>query len=174
VALPAMTSRMVCYCQDCQRGARCLGGAAGILDEAGGTDIVATLPRQVHFEQGVESLACLSLSERGMLRWYASCCDTPIGNTPRDHKTSYVGLIHSCLSSQPLDPSFGPARIRLNTKSATRPVASTPLANIAVVLKLMKTILLTRFGGRYRENPFFHADSGQPIRQPRLLPNLPG
>jgi hypothetical protein len=169
VALPAMTSRAVCHCKDCQAYAHALGQASAVLDDSGGTDIVATLPRQVHFEQGLESLACLSLAEGGLLRWYAACCNTPIGNTPRDHKMSYVGLVHSCLASQPMEASFGSARIHLQTQSATRPVAPTRLPMVLAIFKLMKTMLPVRWNGRYRENPFFDAHSGAPVRPPRVL-----
>ncbi len=68
----------------------------------GGTDVVATLPRHVRFTQGIEALACMSLSETGMLRWYARCCNTAIGNTPRNFKVSHVGLIHICLQGTPV------------------------------------------------------------------------
>ena len=42
VALPAKTVRAICYCRDCQAFARYLARAGDVLDEHGGTDIVAT------------------------------------------------------------------------------------------------------------------------------------
>ena len=168
VSLTAPAARAVCYCKDCQAFAHYLGRPEDVLDEAGGTDIVATAPSQVRFEQGLDDLACMSLSERGLLRWYASCCSTPIGNTPRDRKVHYVGLVHSCLSAQSMDESFGPARVRINTKSARRSVKATPVAMFATALKLMRFMLPPRLSGRYRDNPFFNAQ-GDPIRAPRVL-----
>jgi hypothetical protein len=168
VSLSAATSRAVCYCKDCQAFAHFLGRADDVLDEAGGTDIVAAAPSQVRFEQGLDALACMSLSERGLLRWYASCCSTPIGNTPRDPKVHYVGLVHSCLSAQSMDESFGSARVRINTQSARRRVTATPVAMFGAVLKLMRFVLPARIGGRYRDNPFFNAQ-GEAIRAPRVL-----
>ena len=85
-------ARAVCYCKDCQAFARFLGSPDQILDRQGGTEIVAILPAAVQFTTGVEKLACMSLSDKGLLRWYASCCRTPIGNTPRDRSTPYVGI----------------------------------------------------------------------------------
>ena len=78
--------RAVCYCTDCQAFARYLGSQDQVLNRQGGTEIVAILPAAVHFETGLDKLACMSLSDKGLLRWYASCCRTPIGNTPRDRK----------------------------------------------------------------------------------------
>jgi hypothetical protein len=113
----------------------------------------------------------MSLSDHGLLRWYASCCNTPIGNTPRDFKTSYVGLIHSCLAKRApsLEDSFGPVRMVLQTKSAKGQVKSTPMSNFVTLLKIMKSVIATRISGNYRRNPFFVEDSGAPIKQPRVL-----
>ena len=66
-------NRGVCYCRDCQAYAHALGNAGMILDNLGGSDVVATLQQHVTFTKGTEALACMSLTERGLLRWYASC-----------------------------------------------------------------------------------------------------
>jgi hypothetical protein len=53
------------------------------------------------------------------------------GNTPRDPKVLYAGLVTACFDAAPLavDAAFGPrGRIVLNTGSATAPVRATPLA----------------------------------------------
>ena len=143
VALPAKTVRLICYCKDCQAFARYLERAGDVLDEQGGTDIVAIAPSHVRFEQGLDALACMSLSDTGLLRWYASCCRTPLGNTPRDRKTHYVGLIHSCLE-QPLNASFGPARVSLKTKSARGSVSATPVSTVLATFKLIGMIVPAR------------------------------
>jgi hypothetical protein len=171
VIRPGMANRAICYCRDCQAFARFLERADTVLDENGGTGIVATLPSQVHFNQGLEALTCMSLSEHGMYRWYASCCNTPIGNTPRDLKTPYVGLIESCLGSGPpsIQESFGPVRMVLNTKYAKHPVKSTPMSNFVTMLGLMKSLIGARLNGNYKRNPFFDTEAGSPIRRPRVL-----
>src|SRR6202795_1215033 len=144
VSPPDMANRAVCYCKDCQAFAHFLERPGdAVLNELGGTEIVATLPRHIHFTQGLEALVCMSLSDHGMLRWYAGCCNTPIGNTPRDFKTPYVGLIESCImsSSPSLQESFGPVRMVLNTKSARGRVESTPVSNLVAMLGLMKSVI---------------------------------
>lgn len=164
--------RAVCYCKDCQAFAHFLERPDDVvLNQLGGTEIIAMLPRNVHFTHGLEALVCMSLSDRGLLRWYASCCNTPVGNTPRDFKTSYVGVIHSCLSQHgpSLQDSFGPVRMVLQTNSAKGKVKSTPLSNVMTLLKIMKAVIAARLSGSNRNNPFFVEDSGAPIRQPRVL-----
>jgi hypothetical protein len=109
VSQTARTTRATCYCRDCQAYAHALGNPESVLDHIGGTDIVATLQQHVTLTRGAESLACLSLSERGILRWYAGCCNTPIANTARSPKMSYVGLVHlPGLSQHSLDAVFIP------------------------------------------------------------------
>jgi hypothetical protein len=116
----------------------------------------------------------MSLSERGLLRWYASCCNTPIGNTPRNPKVPYVGIVHSCLDAiaPSLESSFGRLRIAVNTKSARSKVRSTPIASTAGLLIPMMSLIGARLSGAYKTNPFFVPGSSTPIRQPRVLSDV--
>ena len=163
-------TRAVCYCKDCQAYARFLR-TEGIVDQNGGTEVVASLPKHVYFNAGLEVLACMSLSERGLLRWYASCCNTPIGNTPSNPAVPYVGMVHSCLegNSPSLESSFGRLRIAVNTKSARNEVRSTPIASTVGLLIPMMSMISTWLSGAYKNNPFFVGGSRTPIRQPRVL-----
>jgi hypothetical protein len=81
----AGVNRCVCYCSDCQAFAHFLGQPSEILDAQGGTDVIQTRPANVTFTQGQSALACMRLTERGLLRWYAACCNTARfrGNVPR-------------------------------------------------------------------------------------------
>jgi hypothetical protein len=170
-------NRCVCYCADCQAFARHLGQAEAVLDAHGGSDIIQVLPAHLSFSQGLDQLACLRLSDKGLLRWYAACCRTPIGNTASGRGMSFVGLLHCGLRADPvsLDQAFGPVRMRVNTASATAvtgapgagaPVASGQLRGIAKVLVMMAG---ARLSGSYLRNPFFEAVSGEPIVRPQLL-----
>lgn len=163
--------RAVCYCPDCQAYARFLGRHDTLIDDKGGTEIIATLPRQVRFTAGAEKLACMSLSDTGLLRWYAACCRTAIGNTPRDPKISYLGLVRACLpgSEAQFTEAFGPRRIALNTKSAHGKVAATPVAMFFAVLRIMRNVIGSRIGGKYRRNPFFKPGSSEPVVAPTNL-----
>lgn len=163
--------RAVCYCRDCQAFARFLGSPERILNDRAGTDIVATSPRLLHIVRGKEQLRCMSLSEKGLLRWYTACCRTPIGNTPRDPKLSYVGLADGCLAGSPaeLDAAFGPARAAINTASASGTVDTTPWSAFRAVLKIMRNVLGSRVSGKYRDNPFFMPGTARPLVTPQVL-----
>jgi len=172
VSEPQRASRGVCYCKDCQAFARHLGKADSVLDAMGGTDIVATLPKYVSFTSGAGSLACLSLTDRGLLRWYASCCGTPIGNTMRDFRVPYVGLVHVCLGTPAaIEGSFGAVRLRVNTGSAKGRPRRMPLSTAAALLRFTPTVLLSRLDGSYKATPFFTAD-GTPIAQRKVLTSV--
>ena len=160
-----LAPRATCYCKDCQAFAHFLGRPDEVLDRLGGTDIVATLARNLTFTQGADSLACMSLSPKGLLRWYARCCRTPIANTVRDMKLSYVGIVHACLHEpgQTLEAAgFGPLRMVVNTKSAKGTPPSLRWGTFTSLLNLMPRVIVARFNGDHRRTPFFDAATGAP------------
>jgi hypothetical protein len=171
VAQAAKVTRATRYCRDCQAYAHALGNPKAILDRIGGTDIVATLQQHIGLTRGTESLACLSLSERGLLRWYAGCCNTPIANTTRNRKLSYVGLVHTCLgpSQHSLDAAFGPTSMPVNTKHAKAPVATNALSALTSIASIFASVARARLNGTYKQSPFFVAPLGKPLVAPRVL-----
>ena len=168
VSEPRNSNRVVCYCKDCQAFAHFLGRADDVLDERGGSDVIQVLPKNVTFTRGVESLACIRLTDKGLHRWYARCCNTPIGNTLATPKMSFVGLVHSCLI-EPLDDDFGPVRGWLNT-GAAKGIPKPKAGGIGATIWWFITMpLRARFNGDYKRTPFFRADTGAPIATPRVL-----
>ena len=162
-------TRATCYCKDCRAYSRFLG-QPGVLDEAGGTDVVPTAPATVRLTNGVEHVACMSLSPKGTLRWYAACCHTPLGNMSRNTGIPYLGLVTSCLDATPqqLDATFGPARrCVINTASATSPVRARPLAFVRGGLGILAGMLAARVRGE-RGSPFLDQD-GQLLREPEVI-----
>ncbi|HVI26993.1 MAG TPA: DUF6151 family protein [Xanthomonadaceae bacterium] len=160
--------RATCYCKDCRAYAQWLG-TPGLLDAAGGVDVVAMAPSQLRFTAGQDQVACLSLSPRGIYRWCAACCRTPLGNTPRDPGVHYVGVSTACLDPEQANAAFGPAhRCVINTESATGPVRKTPLSFVVGGLRILAGILRAKMSG-LRASPFFDAATGQPIRAPEIL-----
>jgi len=158
-------TRGTCYCKDCQAFARWLG-EPGLMDAEGGTDVVPMAPTAVRFTSGRDQLACMSLSEKGLFRWYAACCRTPLGNTPRDPAMHYVGMPPVCFDAprETVDAAFGPRdRITLNTGSATGPVQSTPFGFVLGGLSIVAHLIGARLRGE-RSSPFFDPQTGQPIR----------
>lgn len=163
-------ARVTCYCRDCRAYARWLGGE-GLLDAAGGTDIVAMGPDGLRFTRGMDKLACMSLSPRGLLRWYAACCRTPLGNTPRNPTMFYLGVPTQGIAepAETVDAVFGPChRIVLETQSATGAVKPTRLALFGGTLRIFAGLIGARLRGR-RNALLFDAGEGRPIREPEVL-----
>ena len=52
-----------------------------VLSQYGATDIFQIPIAHVHITAGHEQLALMRLTPKGLNRWYAKCCNTPIGNT---------------------------------------------------------------------------------------------
>ena len=166
---PEGSMRVACYCGDCQTYAHLLRRADQVLDAIGGTEVVATPASNFSITAGREHLACISLSPRGLLRWYAACCGTPIANTPRDWKLPYVGVVHTCLRQpDPLERSFPHVEMRVNTKGAHGPVPrDTGLAGKLRFLRIVMRLGGMRLTGRYRSTPLFSA-TGEPVAAPRV------
>jgi hypothetical protein len=172
VRQPGSVNRAICYCRDCQAFAHFLGRPNEILDSKGGSDVVQTTPSRVTFTDGVEMLTCMRLTPNGLMRWYARCCNTPIGNTVANFKVSFVGLVHNCLENggRSLDDSFGPVRMWVNTKAAMGEVQSSSwVAMGGGVTRILGMLLRARLNGSYKRTMFFSPQTGAPVAQPKIL-----
>jgi hypothetical protein len=168
VDLARSYTRATCYCRDCQAFSRYLK-RPDIVDRCGGTDIVPMSPAGVRIADGLEHVACMSLSDKGRLRWYTACCQTPLGNTPRSANIAYVGMITNCLDakSDEFDATLGPRdHVVLNSGSATCKVSATPLPFLRAGLRILRGILVGRFSAT-QPSPFFTANG--PLRTPIVL-----
>jgi len=165
---PHHGTRVVCYCKDCQSFAQAIAAAQATLDAYGGTDIYQLPAARVQIHRGLEQVRCLRLSEKGLYRWYAGCCNTPIANTlaPR---MPLVGLIHTFISDPAAEDKTGPVCARVNLAGATGDiprdlVRSAPAKGY--VRKLLFKILQWKLSGQSRPNPFFTGN--QPICMPEI------
>ena len=154
--------RVVCYCKDCQAFAYFLSREKDVLDERGGSDIVQVLPKNVTFTQGADRIACMRLTPQGLLRWHASCCNTPIGNTMATPKVSFIGLLHSCLdnSGEPLDAVLGPIKGWVHVAGARGGPKPKQTGQGPMILRLVGLLLKARFNGDWKRTPLFRAETG--------------
>jgi hypothetical protein len=173
---PKHGNRVVCYCDDCQAFAHFLGRAGEILDVHGGTEVFQISQARFRITSGVDRLACMRLSPNGLLRWYASCCNTPIGNTLPAPGMPFIGLIHSFIEgprgTASRDAALGPIRGRVHRRFAkgdpsTLPRDGAPLP--LIVFRLMRLMLLWRLRGDHKRSPLFEPGTARPIVAPRVL-----
>lgn len=161
---PGAGIRAVCYCSDCQAFARFLGDDAGILDANGGTDIYQTSPSHLEIRQGREAIACVEVSAKGLKRWYAACCRTPLANTPPSRRLPFAGTIVANFDPDRRELRLGPVETRVFTKEATgilAPGRDKPLP--LIVFGLARRASGQWIGGGWKRNPFFDAATGAPI-----------
>ena len=162
---PSSGSHVRCYCRDCQAAAHHLG-FSDELDPHGGTEIFQTIPAKIELTEGVGKLACLRLSPKGLMRWYASCCNTPLFNTLASPKTAFVGVIAHAFHGN--THMLGPVTAVAHTKGAINPPED--LKNSGVPGAIWG-IVSRNIGARLRGNtatPFFDAD-GNPVVTPNVL-----
>ena len=95
IAVPrrAAGTRITCFCADCQTAAHLHQDGEDMLNAAGGTDIWQTTPDRITITDGIENLEVLRLSPKGLFRWHAACCGTPLLNTLPNLKLPFSGIV---------------------------------------------------------------------------------
>lgn len=166
--------RGICLCDDCQAYAHHLDRAKEILDANGGSEIFGAAPSHIKITQGSDLLQCVRLSDKGMLRWFTSCCRTPIANSMPSSRMPFAGVfllaVDPTHSKSEKDRLLGPIAGRVQGKYGIAPLPpgtsrSAPLRLIAgTMLFLVRGILF----GRSKPSPFFKAD-GSPVVSPKIL-----
>jgi uncharacterized protein DUF6151 len=170
---PSSGLRFVCYCKDCQLFARFLG-RADVLDPAGGTDIFQMPAAHVKLIAGTDAMRCLSLSSK-VLRWYAECCRTPIGNTSAGPRFPVVAVIHSFMDhgvdKHSRDEVLGPPHCCIFERSAVGPLPpnAPPPASLGVFGRRMSKMLTWWVKGLARPTPFFDDRTNAPRAVPHVL-----
>ncbi len=166
-------NRLVCYCDDCQSFAEFLGRADEILDTHGGTDIFQMSPARLEITEGGNRLACVRLTPKGLFRWYADCCKTPIGSTLPTRQVPVIGLIHSCMNTEgrSRDETLGPVRAGVNGRYATgdrTEINAHDRAPLSLLFRMSRKLLGWRLRGDHNRSPFFD-NTGAPTVVPRVV-----
>ncbi len=163
-------TRLICCCKDCQEFARHLDFDGAILDENGGTDIFQASPKQIKLTHGIEHIRCLRLKPRGLYRWYAGCCNTPIGNTGKA-KIPFVGVIHNFMDDEgQRDQNLGPVRGVFAADSAIGqlPENSRYVSEKRSMMRAVVKLLLAKIAGHAKYTPFFD-ENGKSIVEPVIV-----
>jgi hypothetical protein len=157
---------VVCYCNDCRAFIHSIGRAE-ILDEFGGSELFVSTPSQLKLTAGFENLRCLRLSERGMLRWYWSCCNTPLANTLTTTGVPFVSIHRAFIDLSDTNVLGPTRRVQARFAVGPRPPKSESSQSPATIVKIMTFLLIARLRGAHKPNPLF-AD-GMPAVTPRVL-----
>jgi hypothetical protein len=160
--------RVACYCDDCQAAAHALGHARDVRDVWGGTDITPVMPKNFRITKG--TLGLLRLTENGLFRWYASCCKTPIANSP-NATLPYLGLLTTStdLSPEERNKRMGRLMFRLQARDAIGqpPKPSSETISLGAILWVIKFMSRAFFKSGAKGSILF--PNGQPISKANVL-----
>jgi hypothetical protein len=166
-------NRVVCYCDDCQAYARWLGGE-GLVDAYGGTDVFQMAPARLRLEGGAEELRCVRLAPKGLLRWYAGCCRTPVGNTLGSPRVPFVGVVRAFMDhaadDRTRDEALGPPLASIFGEFAApgAPPGVRARAPRSLLVRSARLLLVAWLRGDARPSPFFDS-TGAPVSEPLVL-----
>jgi len=159
---PETGTRTICYCEDCQAFARFLE-QPDVTNSRGGTDVYQMASSRVSITDGAAEMCCMRLSPRGMIRFYAGCCRTPIGNTigPR---VPFVGLVHSFIdlgADGARDEILG-AAVGVQGRSAIGgcPPGVAPRVPPLFLMRAVKNLATWWLTSRGSPSPFFEQRTG--------------
>lgn len=154
-------TRLVCYCKDCRAGHIHLNQP----DPAPGPiDIFQTNPEGVSFDTGKDQIGLFRFSPNGLMRWYATCCNTPLFNTLTTPKAPFVGVLSDIVEDT---ARLGAVQSRANIP---QPGGKSKTENFAkVVLALVRRMAGSRLSGAWKRTPFFDVATGEPVVTPQVL-----
>ena len=160
-AHPSEGTRAICHCQSCARALALSGLGA---EAASGVEIWQTTPDRIEIITGQDHLAPLQLSPKGLFRWRATCCDTPMFNTFGSPTIPFTGVLTRNLSDPaPLGPVVAHGFVAGPDSKQRHQNGN------RVIWRFVKRTVIAKLTGRGRRNPFFTAD-GAPIAAPVLAP----
>lgn len=165
-ASPAVGTHLICYCRDCRAYARHLGDD-GVLDAAGGTELYQTSAARLRIEAGTDRIACLRMTRRGPLRWYAACCGSALANSAPMAAVPFAGVFAARLGGDL--GVLGPVIAQVFTEAAETAGGKPPrkFGLAAVFLRFVRVTIAARLAGDHRRNPFF--PEGRPLVEPVIL-----
>lgn len=160
----AGAARVVCHCRDCRAFLVHLDHAH-LLDAAGGTSVVQTLPERVEIVSGRDRIGCLYLSGPGRLRWFATCCRTPLGFTFRSRWVPYLSIVDGGFSAS---DGLGPVQAHAHRRQATARI----IQDTGNMKRVMTGMALRAARSYLTAGPWrspFRTMGGAPIAEPQPL-----
>ena len=154
-------THVVCFCHDC-RAAQLYFGQP---DPAPGpVNVFQMSPEEITFLSGKDNLSCMRLSPKGMLRWYAKCCNAPLATTSPTPKIPFAGFDVNRLRAP---ESIGPVTTRGFVPRGNGKQSHEMLQYAA--WGLVKRVVPSRLVGRWKNTPFFDVATGTPCVTPTTL-----
>jgi len=158
---PQTGTHILCHCADCRATYNHLG-VTDYGDES--IDLFQTSPDKLTILQGGENLALMRLSKRGLLRWYAKCCNTPMFNTLASPKLPFVA-VHAATMDSP--EAIGPVKGEGFVRNRNGKVGHK--GGLRIAAGVIGRMAKARLSGRWRDTPFFDASTLEPVVPAEIL-----
>lgn len=167
---PTKGDHIVCHCADCQNFARYLGASERILETHGGTDLYQGRCAKMRLVKGAEKLACLHLTDKPTLRWYASCCRTPLFNTFSSGQVPYLTILLANCEPKAAKSLLGPVIGHLSLPSTVGDIQGFPRMTFGKLMRrflgrMMKDVV----SGDRKRSALFDPKTLKPISAPYRL-----
>ena len=154
-------TRVVCYCPDCRANELYHGQPDPAPDPV---DLFQLSPHSITVTAGAGHLKAIRLGPRGPLRWYAACCGTPFANTLAKPGLPFAGMRADLFEDK---STLGKIRAKAFIPASGK--QSRTKGGGVMAWGILSRMITARLSGRWKETPFFDAETGKPVAAPELL-----
>ncbi|MBX7481396.1 DUF6151 family protein [Qipengyuania qiaonensis] len=170
---PSEGDRVVCHCADCRDLVRHLRQEERVLDDLGGTDLYQSRCARVELHTGRDQLASLHMTSGKTLRWYASCCNSPLFNTYANGKVPYVTTILANTDGAQREALLGSPIGHVFPEQATGDASAlTPMPFNRLMRRFFWRMIKDLLAGDHRRSALFDPKTLEPVVSPRRLTEL--
>jgi len=170
--VPGSFFHVHCLCCDCQSFASYLNNEENILDKHGGSELFQTYPAFMEVCEGKDKMACVQLRDKGIYRWYTTCCNMPLANTMSSSKVPFIGVsvkLMKFASEQKKIEALGPVTMKAFGKYSIgeMPKDAHPKFPISYMPKIMGFMLKGIFKKMNMLSSFFNGK--KPVAKVKVL-----
>lgn len=167
---PDQGDHVICHCTDCQDLTRHLGHAARVLDAHGGSALYQSRCARMRISTGRDRLACIHLTDKPTLRWYAACCGMPLFNSYANGRIPYITTQLAACDPAKRDALTGPPLGHLFTADGIGDTSALPKMSMArLMLRFFPRMIRDILSGDRRRCELFDSKSFEPIAVPHRL-----
>ncbi len=124
----------------------------------------------MRIDTGRDQLACVHLTDKPTLRWYAKCCGMPLFNSYATGKIPYITTQLAACDPETRQAIVGPSRGHLFTQDGIGDISALPKMSMATLMRrFFPRMIKDIVSGDRRRCALFDAETLQPIAKPHRL-----
>lgn len=160
---------LICHCSDCQHLVDYLGHPQ-LLDAHGGTALYQTRCARMRLDTGRDRLACVHLTDKPTLRWYAACCRMPLFNTVATGRLPFITVQLGACDPAARARLLGPPRGHLFTQDGTGDTSRLPrMSMVTLMRRFFARAIRDIVSGDRRRAALFDPATLEPVATPYRL-----